>query len=102
MLFATKKKPKRFRTWKDQIWIGGLALHKTRDFKWVSIGKPPIYTKWDDDEPNNKYDNEYCLALRYRNSTGLVWNDSNCDYSYYYMCKIKDKTDFTIDDIEIL
>lgn len=103
-LFATKKTAKKFRTWKDQIWIGGIATFGTTNFNWVSTGKSIStgFKKWDNDEPNNKNKNEYCIALRNRNGTELVWNDSDCDKSYYYMCKIKDKLKFTIDDIEVL
>lgn len=103
-LFATKKTTKRFRTWKDQIWIGGVAKAGTSNFIWVSTGLSigTGYTKWDSDEPNNKDKKEYCIALRNRNGTSLVWNDSNCDQSYYYMCKIKDKVKFTIDDLIVL
>lgn len=68
--------------------MGGAKLGTV--FQWHATGEELDFSNWDDDEPNNKNDDEKCLALRNRVGTKLVWNDSQCDHKYYYMCKAKD------------
>lgn len=68
------------------------------DFAWFPSNNDLGFTNWDENEPNNKDDNEKCLALRNRVDTALVWNDSECSNKFYYMCKVKD-VDAGADDL---
>ncbi|XP_070610690.1 C-type lectin mannose-binding isoform-like [Erythrolamprus reginae] len=74
-------------TKKVDVWIGLSDLQKTGTWDW-SDRSPLNYLSWDEGEPNNQKDNEYCVELL--SETGyLKWNDAPCESSLPFLCQCR-------------
>ena len=71
-------------------WIG---LHRdpkdTSRWLWVD-GSRPVYTHWDNDEPNSLVDG--CVEMRPGKPYAGRWNDLNCHNSLRYICEKSGKS----------
>lgn len=55
-------------------------------FYWID--KSPLdFTYWSRDEPSDKYDNEACVEMVWRDNG--KWNDVNCRNTLSYLCERK-------------
>ncbi|XP_069815760.1 CD209 antigen-like protein E [Dendropsophus ebraccatus] len=67
---------------KRRYWIGLSRDPKdVNSWKWLD-GTPLNITNWDKKEPNNAGNSEFCGETR-----SGPWNDLNCFYRLYYICK---------------
>ena len=67
-------KKNRFTERNMNFWIGLSDLRKEGDWRLASDNLKPSYLNWDEEEPNNKEDNEYCVKI----SDSYRWSDLKC------------------------
>lgn len=83
-------------------WTGLNRLHDTQKTPWdwryhtLSLTLDPQVRYFPDDEPNNIFGDEFCVAARRvragRPVKGIhIWNDAQCFNKYYYFCDINQK-----------
>ncbi|XP_073822437.1 uncharacterized protein [Musca autumnalis] len=72
----------------SRLWIGGFRKSSSQ-FAWIFKGQSFDYTNWDENEPNNKYNNEYCVELLSSDSE-MPWNDAPCTLKLGYICEGKE------------
>ncbi|XP_075780162.1 C-type lectin BfL-2-like [Pelodiscus sinensis] len=71
----------------DRVWIGLHDPDKDRTWVWTD-GSLYRYHSWNNGEPNNDKNNEYCVEVW--TSTGYKdWNDAPCDKTNAYICKYR-------------
>ncbi|XP_058047298.1 C-type lectin mannose-binding isoform-like [Ahaetulla prasina] len=74
-------------TRKTHVWIGLNDPRKQRIWEW-SDRSCVDYLSWNQGEPNNKDNKEYCVHLwtptGYKN-----WNDTPCDTAYPFICQCR-------------
>ncbi|XP_073822436.1 collectin-11-like [Musca autumnalis] len=69
----------------SRFWIGGFKKSSSQ-FVWIFKGQSFDFTNWDENEPNNKYNNEDCVELLSSDS-GISWNDATCTLKLGYICE---------------
>ncbi|XP_022332922.2 macrophage mannose receptor 1-like isoform X2 [Crassostrea virginica] len=74
-----------FVEYNEKCWIGLNDRDLEEGFSW-SDGSAVDYSTWADNEPNDFYSNEDCVA--YLNIWSSDWNDENCYVLHPYICKI--------------
>lgn len=74
----------------QSVWIAGVRVsYNTNDkdnFYWIG-GDRMNFTAWEDGEPNNNYDIEYCVAMAGTGDKPELWFDSRCDSTYWALCQ---------------
>ncbi|XP_060591977.1 uncharacterized protein LOC132746743 [Ruditapes philippinarum] len=69
----------------ERVWIDGIQRSYDREWEFSYGLMSPEFTNWKHDQPNgNTYPN--CMYLL--PSSGWLWADFPCDYSYNFMCEI--------------
>lgn len=73
----------------EQVWIGYNDIFSEGHFVGTD-GRPPRFTHWDIDEPNNYKGQEDCVVMwkSPRGDNG-AWNDDQCDIRWPFICEIK-------------
>lgn len=76
----------------ETYWTSGSDLAKECHFAWMTNGRPFEFTDWGNGEPN-KYphpggEKENCVQFLYNeDSQEYKWNDSICNYEYFFICQ---------------
>ena len=75
----------------DSMWIGAYAdtaheEHEMRTWRWVDTAISFIYTNWNDGEPNNSQNMEYCGTILRQNGR---WNDDVCEDEKPSICSTR-------------
>lgn len=70
-----------------ELWLGANdelndSAGKGRRFRWAFTGQNMIFSKWNNNEPNNANFNEHCVSMK----DTLEWYDSPCDREMGYVC----------------
>ena len=84
---------KKLFTIEKNFWIGLSDRQKEGVFLW-SDGSTSSIRKWNSAKPNNANSDEDCVDLNYDgwySVNNIVWNVSNCQRSYAFICKIHGK-----------
>uniref|UniRef100_A0A0B8RZW5 C-type lectin 8a n=1 Tax=Philothamnus irregularis TaxID=1899461 RepID=A0A0B8RZW5_9SAUR len=66
------------------VWIG-LRFSKRKGIWEWSDGSNTTHTSWEQGEPNNFLNKEFCVALTAR-SRYLRWNDKDCRHRHPFVC----------------
>ncbi|XP_034260875.1 C-type lectin lectoxin-Phi1 [Pantherophis guttatus] len=66
------------------VWIG-LRLSKRKGIWEWSDGSNITHTSWEQGEPNNFFNKEFCVALT-AGSRYLQWNDKDCTHRHPFVC----------------
>ncbi|XP_073822438.1 uncharacterized protein [Musca autumnalis] len=72
-------------TYAPELWIGGFRTSSSQ-FAWIFKGQSFDYTNWDENEPGNENNNEYCVELLSYHSE-MTWNDAPCTLKLGYICE---------------
>ncbi|XP_049888756.1 macrophage mannose receptor 1-like [Epinephelus moara] len=73
----------------QNAWIGLNALDPVTGFVW-SDGSPLQFQDWEDGEPNNRKNMEYCVTFgKGRDYESGSWNDEHCESQYGWLCQIR-------------
>lgn len=73
----------------QSVWIGGVrASHYGNNdvFYWIG-GKKINFTAWEEEEPDNLDNIEYCVAMLGTGKDPELWFDTRCDYKYWALCQ---------------
>uniref|UniRef100_R4FJR2 LP-Fur-1 n=1 Tax=Furina ornata TaxID=529697 RepID=R4FJR2_9SAUR len=73
------------------VWMG-LRLSKRKGIWEWSDGSNLTYTSWEDGEPNNFFNREFCAVLSI-GSRYLQWNDKNCMHKHPFVCKFQPRSE---------
>lgn len=68
------------------FWISATDLAESRNFFWLSTGRPLSYTNWMKNEPNNVNNSEHCVHTHFIEDD-IKWNDINCNLQLYILCE---------------
>ncbi|XP_056149770.1 macrophage mannose receptor 1b [Lampris incognitus] len=72
-----------------KAWIGLNAPNRDTGFEW-SDGSPLNFQHWEEGEPNNLNDVEYCTEIRiHKSGESGSWNDVHCDSYNDWLCQIR-------------
>uniref|UniRef100_A0A646QBU8 C-type lectin n=1 Tax=Thelotornis mossambicanus TaxID=1328036 RepID=A0A646QBU8_9SAUR len=66
------------------VWIGLRLSERKGTWEW-SDGSNITHTSWEQGEPNNFFNKEFCVALTAR-SRYLQWNDKDCKHWHPFVC----------------
>ena len=72
----------------DGVWTGLNDLNQEGTFS-NSDGSPVTYTNWQENDPNDYYDLQDCVAIHLDKATSL-WIDETCGTELPFICKKKD------------
>ena len=78
---------------RKMMWIGLNDIVNEGDWKWSDGSSLRGYTNWGNNQPNNAYGNQHCVAI----IKGIVgkydfqvkWNDFSCSKEIIYLCEKK-------------
>ena len=65
------------------FWIGANDIDRENEWKWVNTNTPVQWFDWSRREPNDKNDNEDCVAIYWT----AQWNDNRCNASFKSICE---------------
>uniref|UniRef100_A0A194AR98 C-type lectin 6a n=1 Tax=Micrurus tener TaxID=1114301 RepID=A0A194AR98_9SAUR len=67
------------------VWIGLNDPRKERIWEWTDRSSTN-YTSWNEGEPNNSWNKEYCVHLL-ASEGYLKWNDTPCESLFAFICR---------------
>ncbi|XP_064538140.1 C-type lectin 37Db-like [Drosophila montana] len=77
---------------KHGFWLDINDLSKEGQYQSLTSGKEAAFTKWDENEPDNKDYDEDCVEIRKReDESGYFMYDIQCEKNNYFVCEIPDE-----------
>lgn len=67
-------------------WISGFR-RKTNELVWFTNGRPLVYSKFANGQPDNYGNNEACVEVYIEQPNRVFWNDYTCDGQNGYICQ---------------
>lgn len=66
-------------------WLNGFDTDNSGTFTWIGSQTPASYTNWRNDEPNDYFGHEICIAL----NPGFLegWHDVLCSWTGPVVCE---------------
>jgi len=71
------------------FWIGMVFTPEDPTiYRYMSNGQTPLFTNWEDDQPDNNKGNEYCVQIgEYGQDGDGQWSDNRCDSQWRVVCE---------------